>query len=354
MMRNITSLCINKNMSIAEGVSVLNRADAKLLLVIENGILIGVVSDGDIRRRFIAAKRSNNDSIESIMTCSPVVVNGFDKQKAACLMREKIIDIVPVVDDKGAPVGIYTWEDLIEQEEQNKNKIDVPVVIMAGGKGTRLKPYTNVLPKPLIPIGDKTIIERVMHSFLEYGCHRFIISVNYKKNLIKSYFETMEDNNYDVLFLEEEKYLGTCGSLSLLGKINETFIVTNCDILLDIDYADLIEKHRANHDILTVVTSRKKIEIPYGVFNLDENGRLKKIIEKPKAEYNINTGVYAFEPGIVDLIPPNTPYQMNEMIQKLLDSNERVGAYLISDEDWSDMGQIDGMNSMIQMYSSKK
>jgi ADP-glucose pyrophosphorylase len=167
--------------------------------------------------------------------------NSFNEIKA--LMLKWRAECMPVVDDKKKLVDIYFWEDVFgEKEHRIQSKLNIPVVIMAGGKGTRLKPLTNVIPKPLIPIGEHTIIEEIMDHFVKVGCHDFLLSVNYKAETIKHYFSQLKHKPYNVSYFQEEKPLGTAGSLFLIkDKIKTTFFVTNCDIIIDEDYSEILK-----------------------------------------------------------------------------------------------------------------
>lgn len=171
------------------------------------------------------------------------------------------------------------------------------------GKGTRLKPITNVIPKPLIPVGDKTILEEIMDQFESIGCHKFYMSVNYKSNMMRFYLDQL-DHKYDIDFFEEVKPLGTIGSVSLLkGKIATPFFVSNCDIVIDQDYRDVYEYHKQNNNDITIVSAVKGFQIPYGVMETGEDGLLIELKEKPETTYMINTGVYILNPELIDEIP---------------------------------------------------
>ena len=201
-------------------------------------------------------------------------------------MHEKIITAIPIIDNAGKLIDAISTYDYLEEIPC----IDVPVVIMAGGKGTRLKPYTDILPKPLIPIGNKTVTERIIDAFLENGCKRYYMIVNYKRDFIKTYFQYGE-RNYTLTFVDEEEYQGTGGGLALLkGTINETFIVTNCDILIDDIYEKYLKEHKEKKNIVTIVAAKKKMQLPYGIMNVDENDELLEMEEKPKYSFLTNTG----------------------------------------------------------------
>lgn len=242
--------------------------------------------------------------------------------------------------------------DLVQNEVINYQKIDIPVVIMAGGKGTRLSPYTSILPKPLMPIGAKTILERIIDSFQKNGCSSFLLTLNYKKNLIKAYFDDKE-KDYEIGYVEEEDFYGTCGSLCLLtDKINGTFFLSNCDVLLDIDYAKLYEFHREHHNEITAVTSLKHFQIPYGIFELETGGAICKISEKPEFNYQVNTGIYVMESTVLGEIPRGKVYQMTDLLDRLMREGRRVGAYPVTENCWKDMGELNEMHKMLDAFQT--
>ena len=210
---------------------------------------------------------------------------------------------------------------------------------MAGGKGTRLKPITNVIPKPLIPVGDKTILEEIMNQFEGIGCQKFYMSVNYKSDMMRFYLDQLE-HHYDIDFFEETKPLGTIGSVSLLkGKINTPFFVSNCDIIIDQDYRDVYEYHQNNHNDLTIVTAVKSFRIPYGVIETGEDGLMTGLQEKPEQTYMINTGVYILNPELIDEIPEGEFFHITHLMEKIKVRGGRVGCFPVSEHSWKDMGE---------------
>jgi NDP-sugar pyrophosphorylase family protein len=250
---------------------------------------------------------------------------------------------MPVVNDKKELTKVYFWEDVFgEDEKRNQSKLNLPVVIMAGGKGTRLKPLTNVIPKPLIPIGDKTIIEEIMDRFVEVGCDDFYISVNYKAETIKQYFAQLKNDNYKTSYFQEEKPLGTAGSLFLIrDKINTTFFVSNCDIIINEDYSEILKYHRENKNELTIVAALKHYPIPYGTIKTKSKGVLDKLTEKPEITFQINSGMYILEPGLLDEIPENEFFHITHLIENIQKRDGNVGVFPVSEGSWKDIGNLD-------------
>lgn len=342
--------CVEEGITISEGIKKLNEAGEKILLVTKNRKLVGIITDGDIRR-WILKKGSFEETVDKIMHNNPRTVRIEETQKAKYMMLEMRLEAIPVVDSDNIPVDVIFLRDVVEPVQKKYEQIDIPVVIMAGGKGTRLYPYTSVLPKPLIPIGSMTILERIIESFTKNGCKDFWLTLNYKKNLIKAYLDE-KDKLYRIQYVEEDDFLGTCGSVRLLqDKISKTFFVSNCDVLLDIDYADLFNYHKNNQNEITVVTSLKHMQIPYGVIELEEGGNIRKLSEKPSFNYNMNTGIYVMEPSVIEDIPRNQMYHMTDLMNKLLGEKRKVGAYPITANCWQDMGELDGMKKMLALES---
>ena len=257
---------------------------------------------------------------------------------------------MPVLDKNGDLVDVYLWRDFFDIQEQNISKnINIPVVIMAGGKGSRLAPLTNVYPKPLIPVGEKTIIEAIMDKFVTYDCHNFYISVNYKSESIKNYFDFIAHPAYEISYFKEDRPMGTAGSLRLVkDMINTTFFVSNCDILIEEDYSAILDYHKTNNNALTVVAAIKTLSIPYGTIITGKDGLLKAIEEKPTLSFKINTGLYILEPSILDDIPDDF-FHITDLMEKLISCGKRVGVYPISQNDWKDMGDWNEYLKMIKV-----
>lgn len=325
-----------------------------LFVTDEEEKLAGVLTDGDIRRWLIRTG-DLQEELKKIMNKNPKVIYCKERGRAKEFIEKYVITALPVVTTE------YRITDIIFKEEENtegkteerETLKEIPVVIMAGGKGTRLYPYTKILPKPLIPIGDIPIMERIINEFRTYGVKDFHVTVNYRKSMIKSYFSE-NAAEYQLHYVEEEKPLGTAGSLTLLEKeLTVPFIVTNCDILIHADYADIYRYHQETGNELTIVTALKNIVVPYGVVHSSEHGRIKSMEEKPKISYFVNTGMYILNPEILKEIPEDTFFHMTDLAEKLLKEERKVGMYPISEDSFLDMGEFEEMRRMEQKLNLK-
>lgn len=341
-MEKTNLLLIKPNISIKDGWRQLNENNYKILFVIdEQEKLIGSVTDGDIRR-WLLGDHSLQESISQVMNTKPLTVfETTEDEIIRQLMLKHRIECIPVVDLQGRAKRFVFWNNLIEQKNTEiYEKIDVPVVIMAGGRGVRLDPFTKILPKPLIPIGDKPILEIIVEKFRRYDVKKFYFSVNYRASMIKAYFDEVQ-RDYELHYIEEVIPSGTAGSLHLLqGKIKTTFMISNCDIVIDANYADILLFHRKNQCKITLVGSMKHFPIPYGVVEIENGGMLKGIREKPEFDFLVNTGLYILEPELLEIIPKNQVYHITHLIEHLQKEKQKIGVYPISSSSWVDVGEL--------------
>ena len=336
------NLLISKEATLIQALRQMDETRKKMLLVFDRDKFYSIVTVGAIQRTIIK-HIDLNESLSSIVNTTDMLY-GYESDTKD-VIKDKILkiraQIMPVLDDKGNLVKLYYWEDFFPSEDiQSKRElIDLPVVIMAGGKGTRLKPITNVVPKPLVPVGDKTILEVIMDQFEGIGCHKFYMSVNYKANMIEFYLSQL-NHKYDIEFFMEDKPLGTIGSVSLLkGKITTPFFVSNCDSINDQDYRDVYEYHMNNHNDLTIVTMVKSFTIPYGVIETGDDGLMINLKEKPEQTYQVNTGVYVLNSGLTNEIPEGQFFHITHLIEKVKARGGRVGCFPVSEGSWHDMGE---------------
>jgi len=339
-------LFIHPQASIKEALKKLDKTAEKTLLVVdEEKRLLGTLTDGDIRRYIIKTGKLTG-AIKDIYNRNPIVIRKSKKSDLSGIKKlfiEKKIEVLPVIDKANKVVDYLTWTQVFSEKEKiwlhRSKEINVPVVIMAGGKGTRLAPFTYVLPKPLIPVGEKTIVEHIIDSFRTFGVKKFFLTLNYRGEMIEAYFNGIK-KEYEIEFIWEKDFLGTAGSLKLLkDKVEGDFIVSNCDILIQADFSEILEFHRNNQAAFTLVTAIQHYRIPYGVVNARDGGLIESIEEKPEYTFQINTGVYILNESTLDFIPKNQYFDMPDLIRRLLSEKKRVLAYPISESDYVDVGQ---------------
>ena len=336
---NYSLLKIDQDSSILFALKKMDSIQRKLLLVFKEDIFKGLLSIGDIQRAIIQGV-SLDVAIKNILRKNVrIATDGCSDQEIKTMMLEYRMECLPVLNEKGSLSKVVMWEDVFsEKDPLSVAKFHLPIVIMAGGQGVRLRPLTNIIPKPLIPIGKKTLMEDIMDKFVKYGCSDFYVSVNYKANVIKRYFDNLNNSEYNISYFQEDSPLGTAGSLTLLkGKINSTFWVSNCDILVNDSYDQILEYHRNNRNDLTIVAAIRSFPINYGVLETREEGLLDKIVEKPNVTYKINTGLYILEPELLDEIPENSFYHITHLIDKMREQNRRIGVFPITEGSWIDV-----------------
>lgn len=339
---------IDYNSSILEALKLMDEFDVKLLIVLKKISFEGLISIGDIQRAIIK-NIDLSTKISKILRREIKIASKYQKiDSIKKMMFEYRMELCPVVDENHNIIKVYFWEDFYSNEKPKPiKKFDLPVVIMAGGIGTRMKPITNVIPKPLIPIGDQTIIEDIFHRFYLHGSNRFFISVNYKAELMKFYLENQK-LPYNLDFFSESKPMGTAGSLSLLkGKIKETFFISNCDILIEQDYSEILAYHRENKNEITIIAALKHFPIAYGIVETGDNGSLKGLVEKPELTFKINSGMYILESSLIDEIPEDEFYHITHLIEKVKSRGGNVGVFPVSEKSWKDIGNWKDYNKEI-------
>lgn len=328
-------LIIHEDEKIGKAINKINSSKIKILFVVnKKNKLVGSVSSGDIRRS-IRKKIGTDDQVKKIMCNKPRFSYLGEKTNFS---NEHIISI-PVINKKKQIVN-FIFSKLAQKNKKNT------IFLMAGGKGTRLMPLTKSTPKPLLKIKGIPIIEKIIKDFKSQGFNNFIISINYLGEKIKKYLGDGKKFNVSIKYINEKKYLGTAGSLSLLDLKNTTFpiIVANSDLISKVDYNNLINYHVKKKAHLTICAKNKIFEMPYGeiVFN---NSKIKKIIEKPTINHLVNAGIYVINKSLINGLKKNKRLMMNDFINKHLKSNKTLLNYPIY-EKWIDIGnKIDFLNA---------
>ena len=337
------TMLVEPDISVWQAMEQLNQNATKVLFIHEEGKLRAALSDGDVRR-WILKKGSLKAPISQVANYQPKCLREWERDRAGEYMHRYGIEAVPVVDEDKRITDIVLWRT--DGASGKDAQIDLPVVMMAGGKGTRLYPYTRILPKPLIPVGELPIAEHIIRQFRRFGCHDFYLIVNHKKNMIKAYFNEIP-KDYRIFYADEDVPLGTGGGLSLLkGKIDTPFILTNCDILIREDFSKIYRLHKEKKNLITMVCSLKNFRIPYGVVEISEDGGIDSMSEKPVLSFFTNTGCYIVEPRVIGEMEENREISFPDIIARYKEKGENVGIYPIAEHAWLDMGEMDELEKM--------
>ncbi len=341
-MDNYQSLLGNTRQTLSETMQQIDKNSAGILfLVDDNNVILGCITDGDIRRYLLSGGKMMDNALKAANK-NPRCARSFEDAKSIYHNRNYIV--VPIVDDNNKIIDLYCGD--IATQKKQRSSLDISVVINAGGKGTRLEPYTNILPKPLIPVGEYPIIELIMQEYQSYNCNDFHIIVNYKKNLMKAYFADNE-RKYNITWYDETEPLGTGGGLSLLkGVFSSTFVFANCDALLTANYESVLKYHKENKNVITMICAYKNINIPYGVVEMGINGVYEELKEKPLMSFLTNTGIYIVEPEVVDDMVIGEKIGFPDVVEKQKKKGKKVGVFPVSENDWMDMGQISELEKM--------
>jgi len=330
-----TKTFVRRDSTMREVLATIDAGELQIALVVDGAArLCGVITDGDVRRALLRGA-TLDDPAETFMTRRPVTATPDMKLSAIeRLMRAHSLQQVPVVDEGGAVVSLALHGKLLPRE-----RCEEEVFLMVGGLGTRLGNLTKHVPKPLLRVGDKPILEIIVDGLLTQGFYRFHLAVNYKAELIERHFGSGGRWGAEIDYLREAQPLGTCGALGLIERRPERpFLVMNGDILAKVRYADLLAHHRAHGGAATIAVRAYGVQIPFGVARLDGR-RVRELVEKPTETYAVNAGIYVLDPSCLDLIPHDTPFDMTHLIQVLLERGLGVSSYPI-DGYWLDVGRV--------------
>jgi dTDP-glucose pyrophosphorylase/CBS domain-containing protein len=337
----LDDLFISADDSLLKALEVIDKAGSEAtqiaLVVDKNQKLISIINDGDIRRALLK-NASLNDSVSKYMKENFKHINeNGSRAKALQIMKSFSVSQLPVLNDNGNVVGMHFIQDFI-----NNKPLNNVVVIMAGGKGTRLRPLTNDIPKPMIKVAGTPILEHIVHHLVGYGVKNFFLTVNYKADIIKNYFGNGEFFGCSINYLTEEKPMGTAGALSMLPRTGQDIILMNGDLITQFNISKMIELHENRKNHITVGARDHIQTVPYGVLKVSKDS-VTEIIEKPERHYLVNGGVYILNPEILDIIPKDKFYYATDLIDKCIFLNKKVGYYLL-DEDWIDVGEHSQLN----------
>lgn len=337
-------ILIFEDESIRYALKKLDKTAEKVLLVVnEESRLLGTITDGDIRR-YILKSESLEDDIREVYNKDPVYIRkkDFSTDLAKKMLIENKIELLPVLDESDKVIDFTIWSWMFSSEEMpvaKRSKISIPAVIMAGGKGTRLEPFTKILPKSLIPVGDKPIIEIIIDEFKKHGISKYFLMLNYKSAMIEAYFNNTE-RDYEIEYIKENDFLGTAGSLKLLEeKISDVFIVSNSDVIVKANFEDVVNFHKEQQASLTILSSIRHYKIPYGIIKIKKGGEVVDILEKPEYTFTINAGIYVLNRESLQFISKEAHFDMTDLIKTLIDNNKKVMMYPVNENDYIDIGQ---------------
>lgn len=338
----LQKLSVPETITAKEALKRLDEGAEKILIVVNgSNKLCGTITDGDIRR-WILKEGNLNASVAGFYHRDPkFVFEPYDVVAVKKMMIKEKIEVVPVIDRDHRLVDVLIWDEIFSSEKKKmRSVLKVPVLIMAGGKGARLNPLTRILPKPLIPLGEKPIAELIMDRFFEFGCDKFYLVVNFKGKMVQSYFESVS-SPYQVKLIWEDEPRGTAGGLSLAQELieSESFFVTNCDVMVKTDYADLFEFHKQSDADITIVGAIQNLTIPYGVIQKTSDGFFDTINEKPEYDFWVNTGMYVIQKEVIQHIPKKGSYDFTELIRTVKTLGGSVAVYPVSQPSWIDVGQ---------------
>lgn len=325
---------ISTDSTIIETLKIIDEQALQIALVVDaTGRLLGTVTDGDVRRAILHGI-SFDEPVNRIMNQQPKTVK-IDESRDAVLfiMKRYQLKHIPVIDHNGFIVSLEVLNDMIGEIREN------PVVLMAGGLGTRLGELTQDCPKPLLKVGDKPILETILQNLIEYGFYKFYLSVNYKAEMIEQYFGDGSKWGVDIRYIRENKRLGTAGPLSLLPeKPAHPLVVMNGDLLTKVNFKHLLDFHTGHKSQATMCVREYKFQVPYGVVQLDQH-RLIGIVEKPTQQFFVSAGVYVLEPDALKLIPQRKFFDMPTLFNKLVRQKRETAAFPIR-EYWLDIGHL--------------
>ncbi len=340
--KNIKKYFIDYNSKTINAFKKINKMGGQSLVVVSNKkFLKGILSFADIRKA-VMNHNITNEKINKIYNKKPKFIFSDEIQEKInkISLNVKKLSIIPIIDRKTKKIiDILDSKklNLLNIKKKNK-KLNLNVVVMAGGKGTRLMPYTSVLPKPLLPINQKPTINHIIERFMKYSIEKFFVTLNYKSEILKTYLKDLSKINH-LITIHEKKPLGTAGSLFLIkNKVKNDFFLTNCDTIINENYNDIYKHHKVKKNDITIVAAAKKFKIPYGVCEIKKNSFAMK--EKPELKYNVNTGFYIISKNCLKVLKKKEYLDFNDFLLKCKKYNKKIGIFKIKEKSWIDVGQM--------------
>lgn len=335
-MKDWKKTLIEPSAPILEAMRIIDAGALQIALVIDEGMrLLGVVTDGDIRRGLLKGV-ALEQPVERIMNREFKTVGvATGNEEVLALMKQKELRQVPVVDPSGCVVGLKLLNEMILVPEKTNW-----VILMAGGLGTRLQPLTDECPKPLLKVGNKPLLQTILEGFIENGFRKFYIAVHYKAEMIKAFCGDGARWNAEIRYLIEDQKMGTAGALSLLPeRPAEPLFVMNADLLTRVNWQHLLDFHQSQKAWATMGVRDYHFQFPYGVVTTDQH-RLTAIDEKPVQRFFVNGGIYVIRPEVLDYVPLGSPYDMTSLFEKLIAEKHETVVFPIR-EYWMDIGRIE-------------
>ena len=336
----LKGLTIAPETTIRTALEIIDRSRMQIALVVDpEGRLVASLTDGDVRRGLLRGV-GLEAPVSEVMHRSPTTVRrGAPDAATRRLIAERKLQHVPVLDEAGRLVDLATVEDLFGVRPNPAR-----VVLMAGGLGTRLRPLTETIPKPMLDVGGKPLLEQIITGFAEQGFWRITVSVNYRKEMVQKHFGDGSALGVEIDYIEEDRRMGTAGALSLLKtRPEEPFIVMNGDLLVSLRFDQLLDFHRRLKAAGTMVVREYAHQVPYGVVR-HEGDLMTAIEEKPVARYYVNGGIYVLAPEALDSLNPGEPRDMPDLLTGLNDEGKRVAVFALRDY-WRDIGQVDDLEA---------
>jgi len=329
---NWRSVIIKEDTTIEEAIKILNKTALKILLISKKNSFIGTVTDGDIRRALIKGLKINS-SIKKFINKKSITANSktSDNQIQNIMTRERI-EAIPVLDNKKKIIGLKTWQSYFAIKP-----IDNPIIFMVGGKGKRLMPLTKQIPKPMLKVKGKPILQRLLEKTRNEGFKNYFFITGYLSAIIKNHFKNGNKWKVDISWVKEQKPLGTAGGLGLVKpKNNLPVIVANGDIITEVKYSDILNYHTNEKNMVTIVVKKHKITNPYGVVKIIKN-KVVDLLEKPSSSSYISAGIYVFNPALFKKIKKNKYLDMDYFLNKLIEEKIKISVYPLH-ENWLDIG----------------
>lgn len=345
MKTQLQDILVSPDATILQAIQAIDRGALQAVLVVDaNRRLLGTVTDGDIRRGILRGV-GVDQPVREIMNTQPVSLrDGDDRAAALGLMKRLSIHHLPVVDAQGRVIGIEWFDELVAGPHE-----ETWVALMVGGLGTRLRPLTRNLPKPMIPVGGRPLLETIIVSLATQGYYRFFLCINYMADVIRDYFGDGTKLGVEITYLEEKERMGTAGALSLLpDRPTEPMLVMNGDLLTTVNFNSLIAFHKEHNAAATMCVREYSMQVPYGVVRTD-GSRLLGVTEKPVEKYFVNAGIYVLDPPALDLIPKGQFFDMPDLFSRILDQGGVASVFPIR-EYWRDIGRIDDLERARSEY----